>query len=441
MSVPIIEFVNNIKNTKGKNFMNIKNEIKKKNSDGIPKYALNIKDNDSLFIIYHDNSGKKENLSNLEKYTKSCIFDKYTLDLICTQYNKILYNADAINYLKDKLWENVTIEKCYEGTVIVVFYHKKWYVSTRRCLDAYESVWIKDKSYGDMFNESILGKFTLDELDKSLCYHFILVHNKNKNIINYTNIGYPEDYKEVIHTLTVEKSTLKKMDYTIPNVKKTEMVTFNNLESLLKNMNMINAQNMTKKMITFEGYIIKVYDNKEHMGEFTILKLQTKIYQELIKLKPNNSNVNQSYLELYQNDKLSEYLPYFSKYNNDIIKRIHMSMRNIAKEILDLYHGTRQKKNPDIYMNLTDSYKKIIYGLHGLFIDFRRPNKNTDKQPRSITVHDVYHYLKNLTPSQLRQVFSDRAHMIKEKINVNFFNTNCLYTLALYTLMFKTVKK
>ena len=42
-----------------------------------------------------------------------------------------------------------------------------------------------------------------------------------------------------------------------------------------------------------------------------------RIYEKLIKLKPNNSNIHQSYLELFQKDKLNDFLPYFSKYNNN----------------------------------------------------------------------------------------------------------------------------
>lgn len=418
------------------------NNLEEKNYDLLKKELanittnINIKEDDELFLTYYDNKHKND-ITQLERNTKSVIFEKETLLPLVTQHNKIYYNNDALEYLKDKKWENVKVEKCYEGTVLTVYHHKKWYISTRRCLDASESKWIKNKSYKDMFLEAIEGKFELEDLDKNLCYYFILIHFKNKNIINYANNGFGDNYKEVIHFSTTEKYTLKETEYDISNIKKVEKINFNNLDELLLNINSINDNNINKKCITMEGYILKVYDEN---GNFTILKIQTSIYQILMKIKPNNSNVNQSYLELYQNDKLNDYLPYFTKYNTDIIKRIHMSMRTIAKEVLDLYHGTRQKKNPEVYKLLKDQYKKVLYGLHGLFISFRKPTDKNNKQVRSITVHDVYHYLKNLTPVQLRQIFHERMYMLDNNINCEYLNNECINTLTLSTLMFQNRK-
>ena len=75
-----------------------------------------------------------------------------------------------------------------------------------------------------------------------------------------------------------------------------------------------------------------------------MIKLQTEMYQKISKIKPNNSNIYQCYLELYQKDKLQFYLPFVTKYYYDIIKRINNSMRTLSKEILNIYHVTRKKK-------------------------------------------------------------------------------------------------
>ena len=200
-----------------------------------------------------------------------------------------------------------------------------------------------------------------------LSYYII----KIKNIINYSKYG--NEYSKLIHTLTTEKETLNEIDISInKNVKSIEKQSFKNLFDVIDKLNYISITDEANKKITKEGYLIKYYFDKPLKSNFIVLKLQTNIYKQLIKNKPNNINVHQNYLELYQKDKLVDYLPYFTKYTNDITKRIHLSMKNIAKEILDLYHCTRQKNNPHIYNILLDQYKKILYGLHGLYISHRK---------------------------------------------------------------------
>ena len=433
-------------------FTSLCEELKQKDENGIPKYYINIKENDDLFIVYYDNLPKNIDANHdqfaneIEKGTRSCIIEKSTLNIVASQFNRIIYNNDAKDFLKTIDWKHVYIEKCYEGTVLMVYNHNnKWYISTRRCIDASESTWVKNKSYKEMFDEAIQEKFSLSELNKNYCYYFTLVHHKNKNIINYSNLGYGNLYKDIIHIMTTEKYTLNEIDVTINNkVQKPETVEFNSLLELLNKLNEINKDNETKKLITTEGYVLRYYFGDIKSSRFIVLKLQTQIYQTLTKIKPNNNNMHQNYLELYQVDKLCDYLPYFTKYNNDIIKRIHLSMRTMAKELLDIYHNTRQKKNPEIYKHLRDQYKKILYGLHGLFIKYRKKefdeeDENGEKILRSITVHDVYYFLKSIPPSQLRQLFYERIFLINEPAISNLFNKNCLDITTLSTLMFQNI--
>ena len=442
-NIHIVQFIEKLKKDDPElDYDKFKNIVLQKNDDGKQKYMLNIKEDDNLFIIYCDNNDNK--YTDLERNTKSCIFDKKTLDIIVTQYNKIIYNENAIEYIKDTNWDNIMVEQCYEGTVIILFYHEKWYISTRRCLDASDSSYIRNRCYKTLFLEAINDKFSLDDLDKNMCYKFILLNDKNKNIINYVHCGYSENYTDIIHFDTTKKYSLETVDYVITDkVKKSEKMQFTNLSELMDNVSQLNKHDMGIKTITAEGYILKVYDNNKHTGLFKLLKIQTEIYQKLIQLKPNNINMSQNYLELYQKNLLNEHLPYFTKYTNDIINRIHMSMKNLSKEFLDLYHSTRQKKNSNLYNSLPDIYKKVLYGLHGLFIEFRKLSFKKDiKSSKSITIHDVYYYLKKLHPFQLKHIYLERSNMIKNNLsNYSFINTDCIYTLTLTSLMFQNYNK
>uniref|UniRef100_A0A6C0ABW5 RNA ligase n=1 Tax=viral metagenome TaxID=1070528 RepID=A0A6C0ABW5_9ZZZZ len=403
--------------------------------------TINLKTDGNLSLVYFtDNSENK-------LIDKSIIVENDSMKPLVSLFSKILYNKDAESFLKDKDWSKIVAEKCYEGTVLTVYYsNNKWYVSTRRCLNASDSSWVKNFSYKEMFDEAMENKFDYDELNKDYCYYFVLIHYKNRNLINYSNLGYDVMYKDIIHIQTTKKYSQEEVDYTInTKIKKSEQVYFSNLSELLDDLEEISKDNKLKKVLTTEGYILKYYEGEIKNSDFTVCKLQTDIYQEIAKVKPNNSNLHVAYLELYQKDILTDYLPYFSKYNTDIVRRINNSMRSVAQEILDIYHGTRQQNNPDIYKNLKEQYKKTLYDLHGIFIGYRKPKYINEKEKyignRSITVHDVYHYLKNKTPSQLKQIYFERMSMLESPIFDKFLNKDCLDTSTLTTLMFQNSYK
>lgn len=431
------------------NFEMLKKELLRKDSNNNPIYYVNIKEFEDLAIIYYNNpplvdSDRDDLARKIEQTCRSYIIEKSTLKPIASQFNKIIYNDDAKEYLKNIKWDNVIIQKCYEGTMILLFnYNNKWFVSTRRCLRAEDSIWIRNKSYREMFDEAMDGKFTFDELNKDYCYHFVLIHYKNKNIVNYNYLG--KEYKELYHVMTTKKYTLEEVDYKInDNIFRVEYEKFDSLEKLYEKLSEISKQNESQNKITTEGYVLRAYDGEIFKSPFMILKIQTEIYQKLMKVKPNNSNIHQNYLELYQKDKLAEFLPYFTKYGNNIIKRINISMRTLAREILNLYHLTRQKRNPHIYHSLTDIYKKILYKLHGLYIENKKQelmsSKNNKKISKSINIHDVYYYIKSLPPNELRRLYYDRLYLL-ENPNNTFLDRNCIYIMIQSMLMFRNKKQ
>jgi len=425
-NIPILKIINN-------NFLDENNK----------KYPLNYKYNDDLLLIFNEEK-LLDNFENIDQdlydKTKSVLIDRKTLSPIYSHFNNMILNKEATNILKNTDWNTVSIEKSYEGTTLVIYYHNdSWMVSTRRCIDSKNSKWIYGLSYYDMFIESIQNKFSLDDLDKNYCYHFILVHYKNVNIINYKEFG--SNYTEVIHIMTTTKNECLEIDYTINNnVKKPEKQNFNSLNDLLMNLNSISYSNELEKKINFDGYIIKQYSNKEKKGYFIQYKLQTELYIKLSSIKPNNSNINQCFLELYQKDLLQEFLPYVSNYHYDIIKRINFSFKTITREILNIYHNTRKKKNPFLYENLKDTYKKIIYGLHGIYINNKKKNFSEnlpeDTKFKSITVHNVYYYIKNLDPKTLRNLFLERTIMINEAKILDFIDKDCIFCKTQTILMF-----
>lgn len=434
-------------------------EIKMKISN-----VYNISEDEKVFLISKVKNNKIIlnnkfcELDNLFINYCSYVFTKDKFRLI-TRFPKISYkNEKAKEYLKNNqdinnqdIWDKFTIMQSFEGPLVQVFFYDKWYISTEVDINAGNCYGNTNKSIKDYFLDT--NKLdNLDKLDKNYAYHFVLLHNRLKHIVQYTNLNY--DYKELVLTnitqinnnvnnninnniinniIEVDLSIVKLDDYQFLRPMTYYFSCFDELEATLEK---ITYDNAVYKRISTEGFIIKHYIHNQTIQ----LKLQTQIYKQIKKLKPLKQNNYQTFLELYQHDKLNDILPYISKYSNEIIHRINMSMRTLSREILNIYHTTRKKKNSDVYDSLSDSYKKLLYEIHGLYIkgrrkDFVNGREIEGKDIRSITVHDIYYHLKNLPSGQLKQIYLDRIELMKNITIIPHLNLNCIYTLTQSRLM------
>jgi len=453
-----------------------KNNITKKSIDEYNKkrkdISLKFKEikNEKVAMLYYQiPSDEQKNQSDVSLtdlsdpifWSKSLIIDTENNKVIASQGNKIIKNNDTIEYLRDCDWEKVTVYKSYEGTMIVIYYHNdKWNISTRRCFDANIKPWIKGQSFKSMFEDIIKDtQFKFDDLDKENCYHFILIHHENQNIVRYDK-RYGDEYKKLIHMMTTKKYTMDEVIHKVPLLYKNSLgfdviepvkqCFFNNLEHMLSATNKLNHVSTKYKRITEEGFYIKAYQGKVNQSSFVNLKLQTKIYDEIFKMKPNQSNTYLVYLGLYQKNELKSYLQYFNSHYKKEISIIDIAFKNIASEILSLYHMTRQKNNQPMYSLLNTTYKKILYKLHGIYIN---KTQNNDYQPeikkgderkmfinQSVDIHDVYTYLKEIPLISLKNILYERRELIAKHSDTMLFLNKSSETKILTDLIYGTQK-
>ena len=163
-------------------FLNI---LKEKNKGRI---CWKIQDN---LILLYSNWKYKIKLNNddyISKYFNCTIIDN--------NYNLIMYSGSKIidSIRDDVLLCNISIHKdskyyeSYEGTNInVYYYNNKWFYSTKRNIDMYQSYYNNLKSHGNMFDE-IINKIELESLlNKDYTYQFIMIHDDNNNILKYND--------------------------------------------------------------------------------------------------------------------------------------------------------------------------------------------------------------------------------------------------------------
>jgi hypothetical protein len=440
-------------------------------------------DNDICLICY--NLSRLDILNN-DQPIHNIVIDRQTLKIIFCQYNNIFYNNDAYDILNNKNteWNKIIINHCIEGTMIYVFNHNnKWFTTTKKCLNATDSKWNKKISHGDMFIDALNNKINIEDLNPDNCYYFALIHPENINIVDY------DSRKFVKIIMIVSKCDFKEISPL--NYNNIELLNMIQHPLLLENINDINIYlhylnetDINNNKITSEGIVLKVYSGEIGNSDFKMLKIRTNIYNKFCKLKPNNNNLYQIYLELFQKDELNEYLYFFNnikhilndgieqseidtllvklnlKYptnkeltdqnnsyinynlnkNKNIILRISNSIKNISEEILKLYYITRKQQYQHLYNILPSIYKKILYDIHGIYINNNKKNANAPtpiKNNNYITIHDIYYYLKKILQShQLREIFYERMLLIDNNEHLQFINYNCKYTIVQSKLMF-----
>lgn len=403
-------------------------ELKQKIKD----VGLEFKEDENLMIIYSSTNLRSGN--EIDDATKSLVIDKNKLSIMVSQFNKLMYNKETIDFLAGKDWKNIKIKYCYEGTMMLVFFaYGKWYVCTRKCLDAKTSFWIKNESYYDLFMDAIDGKFKLEDLNSDYCYHFILLHHKNRNIVNYTQFG--KYYKNVALAMTTKTGTLERVDaFVNDKIIYPQTLEFENISEVMKLVERISVLNVNEKRITTEGVIIEHSEN----GILTLLKIQTPIYSYVASIKPNVSNLDAMFLELYQKNKLVEISPYFTDNSREVVNRIHTSMMAMSNELLNIYHITRSHKNENLYELLPSSYKCTLYALHGKFIQKREHEKNKISElgdHKSITIHDVYNCLKAVESYYLRTLFVERLDLIEDPEISPYLDVMCFDAFLLGKLL------
>lgn len=141
-------------------------------------------DEDEFLDMYHYQDGS-------EKFNapKGIVFNKEGKTVCHTSVHTYEYSLDEIPDNID--WQNSVILTAEEGTLLRVFYYKKWYVSTHKKLDSYTSRWGCKYSFRTLFNHALeecfdstdLDACFFDKLDKTKVYTFLLRNNASNRIV------------------------------------------------------------------------------------------------------------------------------------------------------------------------------------------------------------------------------------------------------------------
>lgn len=447
MSLP---FLINDYITKFSNLEEFRSELYKKNI--LSKDYVD----EGVMLIYHKFDQKTS--SDLETECRSIVIDRDTRQILSYSCENPIINTTALNYLLESSvsnnLENQLITKCYEGTLMSLFFKDKWFLSTRRCLNSKDSVWGNDeKSHYNMFLDVLnnsgfesFEKFT-DLLNKDHCYHFVLIHYQNKNLVDYVS-QFGNEYKKLALAFLRNKET--QQEYNLYDLK---TITDLNLDKILSNnifisekidnlelFDISNQKEQFELPPSNEGVIIKIFDAELQKNK--LFKLQTKSYQ-FAKSIGSDKNIFMGLIHLYQKDKLKDYL---SEKSNQHLRKIlnpiniHESYDSIGaidalfkvctSELFELFKKlwdikTGKRLDNELYSLLPKEYKDILFGIRGLYFKKKGEGIKNNKQ-NFLQINDIYNLLKSISVENFCALCRMRKLMYNWcKINkdLNDFNT------------------
>ena len=364
------------------NFENVKTKQydKGEHTYKIMNYTMNHKFNDDEYN---------------ESYYRSVIKDSDD-NLMCFS----LPQSKSYNYFKennDIENENVVVSEIIEGTMINLFFNKnkdKWELSTKSAVGGeyffYRNEYNKkDKfnqlTFKQMFMEAIREdinsdindlKFLIDELDKNICYSFVLQHPNNHIVLD---VNIPKLY--LICGFKLENNTALYIHFT----------EFRNKKMLF---NLIFYPNVIPKENNYEDMEIKyTMDKNDLIMGLMYYNQQTGVrshnrherYEKMRLLRGNNPNLQYQYLCLKKSGKVKEFLSFFPKYDK-LFYGFFNEYKNFLKNIHQSYHSFFIKKDGTVVD------KKYLYHIKKLHYDIYLPSLKENK--KIINKEEVYNYFE-----------------------------------------------
>ena len=261
-----------------------------------------------------------------------------------------------------------------DGTMINLFYHNGWLLSTRSEIGGHNK-WINKKSFKKMFDECC--DIDMDLLDKDCSYSFVMRHKDNRNVspIKDNEIYLVEVYKFNLDSPSkmIERLTL---DQYPPNIQKINTVCLSDF-CVMKSME--------------NNYEIKGYTVKEGNRRYKIVNSE---FERVKSLKINMNNELLNYIELRKNGNLKEYLKYYPEHSK-LFEEYRNKIHNLSNELYNNYK--------DYFIFKKKEKKELPYHLKP-FINEIHKNYLINKKPT--TWQDIKDYIHGLPSKRLVFAFN-----------------------------------
>jgi hypothetical protein len=329
--------------------------------DIFKKEGLKVIKYKDLFLVknYYDKPLSYTNETDYWKmYCRGAIIDSKNNKVICLPPVKSV-EYDTIS--DDSSYLGTEIQYLIDGTMINLFYHEEWLLSTRSEIGG-RNKWVNKKSFKQMFEECLDKNFDYDKLDKDFCYSFVMRHKDNRNVS-----PIKENKLFLVEAYDLKKNERLNLTKVNLDIEKINSISFNDLIDF--------------NTYEIKGYTIK-YENKRY-------KKINPLFEKVKDLKPNMNNDFLNYIELRKNGNLKDYLQYFPEYSksfNDYRNKIHI----LSNELYNNYKNCYIFKNTE-KKNIPYHLKPLTEDIHKIYLENKNP----------IRWNDIKNYIHSLPSKKL----------------------------------------
>lgn len=324
-----------------------------------------------------------ENSNNFLKQIRGIVFDcggnivmrgfPYTPEYIV---NERSFNEPISNF---KVFQS------HEGTILRVFFYKKWYVSTHKKLNASNSRWGSNESFESIFKRSIESLIKTDDtfrsvvpdydrffniLDKKKQYMFLVSNTPDNRIV-----CYGKDEPTLLHVGTFVDNHFT-MNEKI-GINTPQELFFDTKEDLVNYVDSINP-------FLFQGVIL--------MGETGFYKIINRNYKQLYSIRGNCPNLKLRYLQLRKDEMLSTFCNLYSD-KTHLFQSVETALLEISKNIHNVY--IRRFVQKKFAVVLPNRYNTLLK-CHTWYLQ--------NKQP--VTLELVYYMLLDDTPENILKIIN-----------------------------------
>lgn len=245
------------------------------------------------------------------------------------------------------IFEQCEFYDSYEGALVRMFYFaEKWYCSTHRKLNAFNSKWSDNKSFGELFVEGLEAEMAESEsfrkhmgdfeepilkrfeatLDKECQYMFLILNNERNRIV-----CTPPPRACVYHVGTFKNKELDMSEST--GLPKPVKHNFESMADLERHMGTVSPEYL-------QGVIVFAPNNKQY-------KILNSMYHRLFNVRGNVASIPFRYLEIRMQPKMVDDL--YSLYPNYASKfdEYEDALYEISQDLHKAYIGrfvTKQNK-------------------------------------------------------------------------------------------------
>lgn len=280
----------------------------------------------------------------------------------------------------------------YEGTLLRAFCYPsdmnsdthlvpKWFLSTHRKLNAYESKWASKLSFGKLFEVAIEreGKNVdfLSTLDPKKQYMFLLRSTEENRIV----CKVPSQNEPLIyHVGTFENFESVEDDIGLAKPRKLLFESVPNLCDWVKNIDYFALQ----------GVVCINKQTKEHV------KVINSKYQELSSIRDNCPSINFRYLQIRKNPETVKLFCELYPLNSKTFQKYEDSILHISKSLYECYVDRYIKKQ---YIHRTPREHYILEACHLWHKEDRTNNK--------ISLQKVLNVINSLKPEDLNSLINN----------------------------------